>query len=286
MQKFDNRQRPILFEQSWSGREFKKREPASSKLSMPAHGTGAFTMWGPDLASNPDLQGKFPARLPYVTYSHARLDAYLAQESARREKVDNKANQLVRHGLATIHKLGNLVPLIALSETLPTKEAEKRHTKATKLINSYEYESSKDDMEDDPMPRIKLPALKDALNKRELPLGGASTTAEAVTEGSRESLQSEATEGMSDVEEDVEQDEEQDDEEDAGEVEEDDGEEEEQSPELSDLDDSPSMDTAQLRHPWYLPPSAGFLRAMRDPSHSDSGLSLKAALDVAMAKEM
>jgi hypothetical protein len=257
MQRVDDAQRKILLEQAWSGVEFKKREPRNSELTKPAHGTGAFTMWGPPLAGVPKLT--VPARLPYSTYSDARFDSWLAKEERLCDEAEVKHQQLIRHGLVSRE---SLVPILAVPE-MPEKEEKRRRKAAAAQIDKYKYESSGDEEE----PTGRLARLKTALKVHELPppppkqpLPPPPEDAESDTEGTGNSLKRKADETSSASDD-----------------------EEERETKRSKVDGGDSSSSQQLH---MLPPALNFQEATRNPGHPDFGLSFSSALELALAKEM
>lgn len=251
MEKVDDAQRKILLEQAWSGVEFKKREPRSSKLKEPLHATGAFKMWGPSLAGVPGLN--VPARLPYTTYSRARFNSFLAKEEELRDEAEVKHQQLIRHGLVS---RASLVPILTLPE-MTEVEKKRRRKAAAAQIAKYEYESSSDEEE----PTGRLARLKTALKRHELPPSPPPPPppedAEPDTEGTSNSLKRKADETSSASDE-----------------------EEQHEPKRSKLGSE-----EDALHNYMLPPTLNFQEATRNPSHPDFGLSFSSALELALAKQ-
>jgi hypothetical protein len=264
VEQIDAKPQAHLLEEAWFGAEYKKQlsKPQLKALKAlkalkrtgPGFGTAAFSVQGPDHASiqEPKLQEKVPATLPYETDSSS-LDALLAQE--HNDTAAFKAEQrLIRNGLATTNAYGVLLPLLALSGTLTSKEVKKRHTMATRLVENYVYppgdEVKNQGKDRQPSAKVKLANLKDALRRLERPLA-MPKTAKPATQGSRKSLERKAQETTSTSDE-----------------------EEQQPSKRSKVNDD------DLR------PTLGFLKSMRDPGHPDFGFSFLAALELAMAKEM
>jgi len=87
-------------------------------------------MQGPDLESQPRLQGKSAQVLTYPTNS-TELVEYLAEEQKKRETAAAKTSQLIRNGLVTSN---SLTPIIAFPPNLTAKEQKCRRTVAATQI--------------------------------------------------------------------------------------------------------------------------------------------------------
>lgn len=270
MHQLDANTHHILPEEAWYGAELHKRAPKGQVLPEDPWGTGAFTMLGPDLESEPRLQGKSAQVLTHPT-SSKELVEYMANEQKKRETAAAKASQLIRNGLVTHN---TLTPILALPPNLTTKGQKRRRTVAAAQVEKYEYESSGDEVEDYWMrrqstPRVKFAKLKQALERHEQP--PQPKVVKPATRGTRKSLKRKAAEttGLNDSEEQQPAKRSKPDEAQAT-----------TEAHQATLETMPDFDAAD-----QLGPSLEFQRAMRDPSHPDYGLSFSTPVELAIANE-
>lgn len=257
-------------EENWFGLEFQKRAaPHEQGLGKAdTHNTGSFTVWGPALKEMPE------ETRPYATDSSI-LDKYIAKEESRRPRPIQKFDQLVRHGLVT-GDYDRLRPLLAIPN-VDAKEEERRKKAAQKLVNTYIYESSDDEVAAryEPKPskakpkKGRLAKLKQALAKLERPPGYVEVDRQTTVPSQRgQKRKTREAENESATYSD----------------------EDQRRPQsqpsslrsFATQQDLSAMLASRKEDPR---PTLGFQRAMRDPSHPDFGMSFSAALEMAMAKE-